>query len=968
MSLFGSNPPVQQTNPSAQNTGFSFSNTTSQNNNSSPSTFSTMALLGGVAASSASSLPSKNGLPAGVAPNSSSNKILKDLLESANNLPRLNHGSLGSLHLPLNELQRETLLLRKKEDTTNSNYTNAHYLLSSSGINATDIENELKKLSSVHANGSYANVQGVSTTMTLIPSDLDTIENYLVAKKDENILSAIEQSLESAARDFDQFINQNISIDWRVRKDDLKRTLGIPISNKITREELAKSFTWNKSLPGNYKILAPLSSKGASNVRQFSRDRFESNARIVYQLNEARLQEKSFPLCLSFEELSKSSADLRSKQMGEIWRILADLFNEKFAKTLQEQFFYSKANTRSTNIETKKKIVKSSRAYLEQQFFNYMNEIYTKDEKKQSQYLPATNVNKISYFIDQVITKNNSPELMNRTLIFNGIPIWALLFYLLRSGLYEEAVTLTQTNSDAFDKFDRNLPIYLRSYVKSDATGLPSELQERISSDYGQSIQFLNEDSPEFDPFKYAVYKIIGKCDLARKTLPLALNLSIEDWVWFHLLLINEFNPDTTSSLLFENYTLENLQRKILSLGPDRFNASSNNPLYAKTLTLVGLFENSVQYVFETVNEIDAVHLAIALCYYGLLRTSSGQRDDLISINQEDQLEINFSRLLGSFSRSFKLSDPKVAAQYLICICMAKGGKSIEENAKCHEAIRELILISREFGLLLGELNPENGEKEPGILENQRELMNLPDLQDFYRQITQISASCCEEEGRIFDAVRLYQLCQEYNTVVALINKFLSEILAMTELDKPLLTHETYQTPTGECIPLETIDNNFILLNRHIMKVFGNNSHILESILIKEKEINGYLLPIVEIREKFVHKDWQGTLDAIKELGLVPIVENDDVVFVRNTASTLSNYDVNLVRVVPSLLVIVMTCVLQLHYGLATKKFGLGGREKLEDARLKTVAKNCMIYAGMLQYRMPRETYSLLVNLESQLQ
>lgn len=965
MSLFGSKPPAQQVNTQTQNTGFSFP--TSQSNSTNNSTLTNMAPQTGLAGSSAASIPSKGGLPSEVAPNSSSNKILKDLLESANNLPRLNHGNLGSLHLPLNELQRETILLRKKEDTTNSNYTNAHYLLSSSGINATDIENELKKLSSVNANGGFVNAQGVSTGMAVIPSDVDSIENYLVAKKDENILSAIEQSLESASRDFDQFINQNISIDWRVRKDDLKRTLGIPINNKITSEELAKSFTWNKSLPGNYKMLAPLTSKGASNVRQFSRDRFESNARIVYQLNEARLQEKSFPLCLSFEELSKSNADLKSKQMGEIWRILAELFNEKFAKTLQEQLFYEH-QVENSSIETKKKIVKNSRTYLEQQFFNYMNEIYTKDEKKQPQYLPVSNVNKVSYFIDQVITKNNNPELMKRTLNFNGIPIWALLFYLLRSGLYEEAVTLTQANKDAFDKFDRNFPIYLRHYVKSDATGLPSELQERISSDYGQAIQFVSEDSPEFDPFKYAVYKIIGKCDLARKTLPLALNLSIEDWIWFHLLLINEFNPDNSSYLLFENYTLENLQRKIISLGPERFNASSNNPLYAKTLTLLGLYENTVQYVFETVNEIEAVHLAIALCYYGLLRTSSGQRDDLISVNQQDQLEINFSRLLGSFSRSFKISDPKVAAQYLICICMAKGGKSAEENAKCHEAIRELILVSREFGLLLGELNPENGEKEPGILENQRVLMNLPELQDFYRQITQISASCCEEEGRIFDAVRLYQLCQEYNTVVALVNKFLSEILAMTELDKPLLSHETYQTPNGESRPLETIDNNFILLNWHIMKVFGNNSRILESILTKEKEINGYLLPIVRIREKFVAKDWQGTLDGIKTLGLVPIVETDDVVFIRSVASVLSDFDVNLVRVIPSLLVIVMTCVLQLHYGLATKKFGLGGREKLEDARLKTVAKNCMIYAGMLQYRMPRETYSLLVNLESQLQ
>lgn len=998
MSLFGSKTLAQSGNLPAQTSGFSFplASQTSSSNGATTTAYSGMfstqntALTVPTASTLASTAPpslapaaahtavsaavpaaplAKTGLPSEIAPNSSSNKILKDLLDSANNLPRMNNGNLGSLHLPLNELQRETQLLRRKEDTGNSNFTNAHYLLSSSGINATDIESDLRKLANTQKNGSYGALLEVSAPLSNhLTSDLGAIENYLIAKKEENVISAIEQSLEGASRDFDQFINQNISIDWKIRKDDLRRSLGIPMNNKITSEELAKSFTWNKSLPGNYKLLAPLNGKASSKVRQFSRERFENNARVVYHLNDSRLQGKAYPLCLSFEELSKSNSDLKSKQMCEIWRILADLFNEKFAKTTQEQLFFDDYQVKNNSISSKKKIVRNSRAYLEQQFFNYMDEIYTKDEKKQASFLPANNINKVSYFIEQVITKNNSPDIMQKTLNFNGVPIWALLFYLLRCGLYEEAIALTESNKDAFVKFDRNFPIYLRQYVKSGMIGLSSELQERISSDYGQTFQFLTEDLPGFDSFKYAVYKIIGKCDLARKSLPSALNLSIEDWVWFHLSLINEFNPDTSSSLLFENYTLENFQRKVLSLGPERFNASSNNPLYAKALILTGQYETAVQYVFDIVNESEAVHLAIALCYYGLLRTTSTHTDDLVSFNQRDQLEINFSRLLGSFSRSFKISDPKVAAQYLILICLSKGGKSPEESAKCHEAIRELILISREFGLLLGELNGENGEKEPGILEQQRALMNLPEIENFYRQITEVSASRCEEEGRIFDAVRLYQLCQEYNTVVALINKFLSEILAMTELDKPLLPQENYQTTTGQTQPAQTAENNFILLNKHIMTVIGNNSRIWEKILTKEKEVNRYLLPIVDIRDKFYRKEWQASLDALKELGLIPIVDTDDVVLIRNAAEALSGYDINLVKVVPSLLVIVMTCVSQLHYALFNKKFGLGGREKQEDQRLKVIAKNCMVYAGMLQYRMPRETYSLLVNLESQLQ
>lgn len=962
---FGSNS-APQTAPQTQASTFSTNIQNGQNAQNSQTNTNTSAFLG-LGKSNFSGISSSSTLPSEIAPDASSTKILKDLLDSANNLPKLDNANLGSIHMPLNELQNK-LQMFKKKDNVSGNYTQAHYLLSGSGINAADIESELKHLSSSGADITRTHALD-NTSVSSAPADRpESIENYLIAKKEENILNAIEQSLASASKDFDQFINQNVVIDWKVRKEHLKKSLGIPIKNKITNEELAKSFAWNKSLPGNYRILTPLVAKGAtSSTRQLSRDKFESHAKVIYNLNEARLQDKNFPLCLCFEELNKSNADLKSKQMGEVWRILADLCNERFVKVNQEQLFFDEYSGAKIGNKLKKRIVLTSRAYLEGQFFAYMDEIYTKDDKKPDVYLPANNINKVLFFIHKVITKNNNEEYMKRTLNINGVPIWALLFYLMRSGLYAEAIELTTVNRDAFDKFDSNFPVYLNAFVKADGFGLPSQLQARISSDFSQTFQFLNEDSTNLDPYKYAVYKIVGKCDLAKKSLPNAINLSIEDWLWYHLLLINEFNPEASSSLIYENYTLENLQKKVVSLGPNKFNASSNNPLYAKSLIMLGLYETAVQYVYEFSNECDAVHLATGLCYYGLLRVSSTKTDDLVSITAEDIYEINFSRLLGSYTRTFKISDPKVAAQYLILICMSKGGHSPGETAKCHEALRELILLSREFGLLLGELNSENGDSSSGILKTQRSLINLPELQNFYHQIIEVSASRCEEEGRIFDALRLYQLCQEYNTVVSLLNKFLSEVISMNELDKPLLTGAEFKTSTGALKPEETVDNNIILLSKSIMTTFNNNSYIIEKVSSKQREINGYLLPIVDIRQKFIEKDWQGTLSAVKDLGLIPIVSSDDFVDIRHSAEALANYDVCLLRVIPSLLIIVMTCIAQMNYSILTKRYGAADHERFEVHNLKQIAKNCMVYAGMIQYKMPRETYSLLINLEAQL-
>ncbi|OBA20393.1 NIC-domain-containing protein [Metschnikowia bicuspidata var. bicuspidata NRRL YB-4993] len=980
MSLFSAQPPTQQsTQPSSFGSAFGSTQQNQPFSSAGAATTNTPNSSGNAAGTPASAAAApfapafpKNGvaapaLPAQITPDASSTRILKDLLDSAHNLPKLHHGSIGPISLPLSELRKETLQLRKNEKH-GGNHTKAHYLLSKSGVNASDFEAELDALPRPQGGEAGAENTGQNYARDVETSaEREDIENYLGAKKDETVLSAIEQSLVSASRDFDRFINLSVAIDWKVRKDNLKRQLGIPVRTKITSEELAKSFTWNKSLPGASRVLAPLalSKTAANSTRHVSRDKFESNARVVYKLNESRLENRPFPLCLSFADLCKTSADSKSKQMGEIWRILADLSDEKLATVNQEQLFFESYQGAQPEKTLRKQVVKHSKLALELQFFNYMDEIYTKDDQKPPEFQPATNINKVSYFIHKVITKNNDSKLMERTLNYNGVPIWALVFYLMRSGLYAEAVDLTQANEEAFNKFDKNFPIYMSHFFKLGCFDLPSELHERISSDYSQSLQYLNEDAATFDPYKYAVYKIIGKCDLVKKNLPAALNLSIEDWLWFHLLILNEFGSTAASDLLYENYRLESLQKKVVSSGPARFNASSNHPVYAKTLVMLGLYELAVQYVYENINECDAVHLAIALSYYGLLKSSKSTSDDLIVVDSNDAYQVNFSRLLGSYTRTFKISDPKVAAQYLILICLSKGGHNAEESVKCHDALRELILISREFGLLLGDLNPDTGDKVPGILEHQRALINLPDIKKFYSQITERSAQRCEEEGRAFDALRLYQLCQEYDTVVSLLNKFLSEILSMTELDKPLLTGATYRTPEGGMQPVETSENNLILLARKLKGIFERNSFISGQITPKEKEINEYLLPMVDIRDRFVKKDWQGALDGIKNLGLVPIVDTDDFIEVRRAAEALNGYDVKLVKVIPSVLMIVMTSIAQINHNASTKKFGMGGQERGELDKLKTIAKNCMVYAGMIQYRMPRETYSLLINLEA---
>lgn len=97
------------------------------------------------------------------------------------------------------------------------------------------------------------------------------------------------------------------------------------------------------------------------------------------------------------------------------------------------------------------------------------------------------------------------------------------------------------------------------------------------------------------------------------------------------------------------------------------------------------------------------------------------------------------------------------------------------------------MLVTREFGALIGELYPETGFIEPGVLETQRKLIGLEDLTAFQHEIVKATAIKCEDEGRVFDALLLYQLARDYEATVVLVNNKLADIIATSELDKSIL-------------------------------------------------------------------------------------------------------------------------------------------------------------------------------------
>lgn len=828
-------------------------------------------------------------------------RTLNELIETSKKIPT-SSSELGSIQLSVNEIRRRAHELRKK-NVVEHDHTKAHYLLAGSGLAFEDVDTSLKQLRSK---------QLIEQTVPnkQIEGEVDT---YLQTKKDENILSSIEHLLSAAAKDFDSFVNQNLKLDWAQRKDEVRESFGILVQKK-GKLDGTDAAPFNPKLPTWGNRGSSILNSGASslnvNENYMVREKFEKYAKVIHRFNNARQAGQLFTLSNELIGVLGNSSDSKNRQLLESWKILNELKDSK-------------------------DIVSTAKAYLQNQFFDYVNLLY---QKNLNEGLP-TNINKIKSFIQCKLKNANSTWKLTNLTVVNGVPIWALIFYLLRAGLLHEALEVAVTNKASFKKVEQSFLTYLKAYVSSSDNRLPVEFSARLHTEYTQHIK----SSLDGDPYRLAVYKIIGRCDLTRKNIP-AVTLSIEDWLWMHFMLIKKDESDDDP--VYERYSLEDFQNIIVSYGP----ATSANH-YLQILIMSGLYELAVQYAY-TISEIDAVHLAIGLVHGNLLSiTSSPQSGQSNSegtgeflVIREGKRTIDFARILGNYTKSFRYSDPRIAAEYLILIALNGSQEQVE---LCHEALRELILETKEFTILLGKIN-RDGTRIPGVIEERLPLMHLKNEKDFLHKITENAASRADEEGRIHDSLLLYQLSEEYNIVITIVNGMLSELLSNTDLDQPLVTLD------------DNNETNPILMAKKLVSIYVENLEISQKVHTKNKETCILFLKLADARKTYHARQWQNALAQIEELDILPF---SDEISARKKAQEFTTLDDQLIRNIPNLLIMTMSCISHLINDLNKSDYKSVAKTQQINA-LKSVSKNCMIYAGMIQYKMPRETYSTLIRLD----
>jgi len=101
---------------------------------------------------------------------------------------------------------------------------------------------------------------------------------------------------------------------------------------------------------------------------------------------------------------------------------------------------------------------------------------------------------------------------------------------MLRTGNAHEALKYATEIEQSFAPADRQFVTYLATYLESEDRTLPTPMQERLLSDFNQRIRY---SSDTVDPYKLTLYKIIGRCELNKRTTPVIG--ALEDFMWLQV-------------------------------------------------------------------------------------------------------------------------------------------------------------------------------------------------------------------------------------------------------------------------------------------------------------------------------------------------------------------------------------------------------------------------------------------------
>jgi nuclear pore complex protein Nup93 len=244
--------------------------------------------------------------------------------------------------------------------------------------------------------------------------------------------------------------------------------------------------------------------------------------------------------------------------------------------------------------------------------------------------------------------------------------------------------------------------------------------------------------------------------------------------------------------------------------------------------------------------------------------------------------------------------------------------------------------------MLLGVLQTD-GSRRPGALDKFR--MDTQAIIEFV-------AHCTENKGQFEDAVRLYDLAQDHEKVVELLNKLLSQVISQPPAP---------QSNRDRLKQLSlAIAQRYRALNIEVSRTASTTFYLQ--------------LDLMTFFDLYHSGNHERAYSVMQDLKILPLAEET----VEQKVALFRSYSDEIRRSLPDVLLAMMTLLLNQYRSRSTT--GLQSpvvscpspsQSMLEDSTRQTMinqlrkqAKALIVFAGLIPYRLPGDTNARLVQME----
>ncbi|KAJ3723408.1 nucleoporin-interacting protein NIC96 [Lentinula raphanica] len=908
---------------------------------------------------------------------------------------------LPSVNLSLEQIEAQSRRLVSKHNAS-GDADRANFLLAQASVDGSALSQSIAHL----------NASTTFSSSTLQPLQDTDVSSFLRHAHEQNLITTIENGRKETQESFYRMLEDRTARDWEEKKKRLFEQLGasVPVSANLAASTMGMSTSVMKK---QTSASAPLSLQMHTKMLAYDR--------TVVALNSARLGGTSYPIVHALIDAANENS-----QIAFMFTVLAKITQEPpslppvehaSAHILNSPVYerkYAKAylSSPTPQLALRKQIATGARQALEEQYFLIIQRtVHSHPSEAQLGGDPST-ANLIRAFC--AVRFYRQGEWLSGLELIRGSPVWAQAFFLVRVGEVSEALQVLMRVRDAVDAREPGFIDAFRIWAESAERALPRLIRDQLAGVYNAHML----QAQTTDPFKLALYKLIARLDVTRRSIP-NVTTTTEDWLWMQFAMVDESSSDEN-----DDGSLASLTKVLLAYGERHFEPAAGSDgqksgLWASVLLMCGQFERAVASLWDHDStgslQVEAVHLAVALAYHGLLRVSSKAEGSDVNIltlspptaGTQHTPSINLHTLIWRYIRQFVKMDAKEGLQYVYILPLSADqpsppGVGHEQLEAAWELVRKIIVMANGGPMweeLVGGVRGD-GTRFPGVIPTHLPLLRLSPSADSFlsnqslssssshrptslgtfdykSQILLPTASSLLSNDRLPEAIKLYDLAGEYDTVVGCLAQALGNLvasgsttlsfgsgggMAWSASDQQERAKELERTAREILTVYERLGRGTGL------SVSGSSNGTNTG--GKDRDACVKLLKILEAGERGRDGHVDRALEILESTSLIPLEVNVasrkegdvDVMKVTRKAEEFTQQHEALQRCLPVYLVMCMDAL----SGVASRiKSGVGayGGEAQKHATLAVLRKKSralMVFAGLLKYRMSSEVYGYL--------